>query len=366
MIRATRLLAVALLVHALQLMQRSAAYPEMAGSCGRPTGTHLPNEAEAGDGGFTVQMEIAASVAEGERSATVTLSHRSKTSLKGFLLRSVDAQSLGELGNFTQLPPSTMLYEGCTRPAAAVCQLGKKGDHDRRRRMDDAGGGGDDDDHHEHHGHDAPVTLPAHMRVTWPADHEIRLMFWAVDDKHRYYLAQTSSSPSGGSVASELDPRLESCPREALPLPVVGASLAGFALVVVLGMIPAVRMHPALAKSAIEHRTAQDLLPEGLVKLLPALVQDVIWQYGGIGGWTVGQLGVVGLWLCAQGVAVAIAARGVRGFPWDVVATRVLGKLAAAGAQSPLLSLLQHLFGSCSCLEMQACHLAANRWSQDI
>eukprot|EP01043_Picozoa_sp_COSAG02_P016409 COSAG02_NODE_720_length_18054_cov_23.121192_11_plen_350_part_00 len=342
MIRATRVLAVAL--HVLQLMQRSVAYPEMAGSCGRPTGTHLPNEAETGDGGFAVQLEIVDTVADGERSATVTLSHRSKTSLKGFLLRAVDAQSLVELGTFTKLPPSTMLYEGCTRPAAAVCQLGEKGDHDRRRRrrMDD-----DDDEHDHDHDHDhAPVTLPAHMLVTWPADREVRLMFWAVDDKHRYYLAQTSSSP-GGSVASELDPRLETCPREALPLPVVAASLAGFALVVVLGTIPAVRMHPALAKSVVEHRAAQDLLPERLVKLLPALVQDAIWQYGGIGGWTVGQLGVAGVWLCAQGVAVAIAARGVRGFPGDVIAARVLGKLAAAGAHSPLLALQWH-FGICA------------------
>eukprot|EP01043_Picozoa_sp_COSAG02_P114508 COSAG02_NODE_50816_length_318_cov_0.703196_1_plen_82_part_10 len=65
------------------LQQRSSAYPEMAGSCGRPTGTHLPNEAETGDGGFTVQMSIAASNVDttGERSATVTLSHRSRTTL---------------------------------------------------------------------------------------------------------------------------------------------------------------------------------------------------------------------------------------------------------------------------------------------
>eukprot|EP01044_Picomonas_judraskeda_P007628 COSAG03_NODE_830_length_5694_cov_5.181233_2_plen_289_part_00 len=277
----------AMLATVLLQLQLSVAYPEMAGSCGRPAGKHLPNEADTSDGGFAVEMMESVAVAggAGQRSARVTLSHRSRTSLKGFLLRAVDTQTLAELGSFTELPPSTMLYEGCARPAAAVCQQGKDG-HDRRRRL------GHDDKSH--------VVLPAHMVVTWPAERELRLMFWAVDDKHRYYLAQTSSAPAGplSAAASELDPRLESCPREALPLPVIAASLAGFALVVVLGAVPAVQRHPALAKLVVRHRSSRDLLPEGAVKLLPTLLQEIIAHYGGVGGWTLGQLGVGGLWLC--------------------------------------------------------------------
>ena len=320
-----------MLTTTLLQLQLSAAYPEMAGSCGRPAGKHLPNEADTSDGGFAVDMMESVAIAGGaeQRSARVTLSHRSRTSLKGFLLRAVDTQTLAELGSFTELPPSTMLYEGCARPAAAVCQQGKGGhDRRRRRRLDEEHG-----KHHDKHDDKSHVALPAHMMVTWPADRELRLMFWAVDDKHRYYLAQTTSAPAGpfSAAASELDPRLKSCPREALPLPVIAASLAGFVLVVVLAAIPAVRRHPALAKVAVRHRTSQDLLPEGLMKLLPTLLQEIVRHYGGVGGWTLGQVGVVGLWLCAQGVAVAIAVGGVRGFPWDAVVVRVLGKLAASG-----------------------------------
>jgi hypothetical protein len=340
------------------LQQRGAAYPEMAGSCGRPTGTHLPNEAQTGDGGFAVGLEILGPSSTAERRATVTLSHRSGTrGLKGFLLRAVDAETLAELGSFAQLPPSTMLYEGCTRPAAAVCQQGKgKHDHDRRCL---------DDEEKDRHGHDddAPVALPATLEVQWPADRELRLMFWAVDDKHRYYLAQTSSSPAAAAAgdASELDLRLASCPREALPLPVVATSLAGFVLVVALGAIPAVRLHPGLLKVIMTHRRLQDLLPVGVWDCLPTMLQVALEHYGGFGGWTAGQVGVVALWLVAQGAAAAIAASEVRGFPLDVTAIRVLGKLAACGQCAPVTRLTSisesdQLSPSAICMAAEAHH----------
>ena len=154
---------VALIAAVLSTMNTASSYPEMAGSCGRPSGVHLPNEADTQNGGYTVALSAIEEPgdAASERTATVTLSHRSRLKLEGFLLRAVDSLTLAELGTFTELAPHTQIYQGCTRPAAAVCQLGK-----------------------QKSGHDS-LELPLTLRIRWPTGHALRLMFWAVDDKHR-------------------------------------------------------------------------------------------------------------------------------------------------------------------------------------
>jgi hypothetical protein len=273
---------------------------------------------DTGDGGFAVALtnqqiahQPATAASAAERTATVTLSHRSRTHVEGFLLRAVDAKTLDEEGTFTKLAPSTMLYEGCARPAAAVCQNGKG---------KNGGGGGDDDEDED------GVTLPMMLQVAWPADKELRVMFWAVDSEHRYYLAQAGSGDIAAAVAevSELDPRLVVCPREALPPAVVGTSLAGFALVVLLGAIPAVRLNPKLMRVVVKRRELGDLLPA------------LNMRYG-IGGLTMGQLGVAGIWLASQLGALGIGMRDVRGFPVQATFGRSLGKLAGGGFMVLLL-----------------------------
>ena len=281
---------------ALQLMPLAIeGYPEMAGSCGRPGGVHLPNAADTGDGGFSVllQEQPHNDPATQERTASVTLAHSSRTSLSGFLLRAVDAETLAELGTFSQLAPSTMLYEGCARPAAAVCQSVQCG---RGRRQLDGHDHGDRGDR--------GIALPALMQIAWPADRPLRLMLWAVDSEHRYYLSQTTSADAGAryQAPSELDPRLESCPREAVPLPVIGASLAGFLLVVAIGAVPAFKVQPAM-----------------------------LTKHYGLGGWTAGELCVAMIWMSAQVSAIAIAFAGIDGFPAKATFGRALGKLAACG-----------------------------------
>lgn len=268
------------------------AYPEMAGSCGRPGGVHLPNEGgdNPSDGGFSVTLveHPTSDPASLERTGSVTLSHTSRRSVEGFLLRAVDADTLAEMGSFSQLPPSTALYEGCARTAASVTHT------------------------------DEGIALPASMQISWLADRPLRLMFWPVDDENRYYLAQTSSAAALGQ-ASELDPRLESCPREALPLPAVCASLAGFVIAVAVGTVPAARLHPAILKVVIPHI--------GLGDLLPMLKHS----YYGLGGWTVGQLGVTGIWMAGQITAMVMMMLGINGFPIQAAGYRAFGKLAACG-----------------------------------
>jgi len=295
------------------------AYPEMAGSCGRPGGIHLPNAAQAGSGGFSVELSSPAA-----GGATVTLTHESKDAIEGFLLRAVDADTLAELGTFdaASLPPNTGLYEGCNRTEAAVCQMpGGAGGRRRRRRLQRR---------RLHHDHDDDVALPLIVQLSWPKEREMRVMFWAVDNKHTYYLAQASTS-AAAVAPLELDPRLLSCTHEPLQPAAMAISLAGFAAVVALG---AVVRHSTSLRKTVPHRPVVTLLGH---------------DYG-LGGGSLAEVGAGALFLGCQGAAAAQAWVGITGYPAQATSSRVAGLLAASGFSMVMLpvsrfSLWPRLFG---------------------
>ena len=136
---------------------------------------------------------------------------------------------------------------------------------------------------------------------------------------------------------SELDTRLQVCPRQGLSRSVVGVTLAGLALVVVLGSIPALRESRELRRvpRCLSRRRVLDVLPR-VFESLPGPLRVVLENYS-VGGSSVGELGVVGIWLSCQLMALVLAARGVGGFPLDAQCARALGHLAACGFMVVLL-----------------------------
>jgi len=58
----------------------------------------------------------------------------------------------------------------------------------------------------------------------------------------------------------------------------------------------------------------------------------------GLGGWTLGQLVVGGIYLSSQLCALGIAVNGVEGYPLQAIIGRALGKLAGGGFMIVLVS----------------------------
>ena len=280
------------------------AFPEMAGSCGRPGGIHLPNEAETGGGGFSVGLGSIQNDGN-TKTATVTLAHESKSNIEGLLLRAIDADSHAELGDFTGLAGGTMLYEGCTRTTAAVCQERRKDGRGGRRRL------GDDD---EDDGH---VELPATMTLSWPATKQIRVMFWAVDDKHEYYLAQDSSD-QGPTIDEITLPMI--CTHPALPTTPMATSLGGLAAVSVIGSLRQLRTS-AFIRKMVPHKHVIVFLGSNY----------------GLGGWSYGEILAGIVFLLAQAAAGYQAWLAIPGFPMQATSARVAGMLSASGMSMVML-----------------------------
>lgn len=292
---------------------RVYAYPEMAGSCGRPVGSHLPNAADGlGDGGFVVGIAQVYPPGRGALSiGNVTLSHRDgPRKLSGFLLRAVDAETMEELGTFSSLPDNTMLYEGCRRKAAAVCHVDKRSMSEKKKfhRKKDAGA--------KHWSPGDPVDLPARMQLTWPADQNVRLLFWAVTGHHNFLFAQANTGPAM-APSSQTDPRLmqAGCTHAALSPSAMALSLCGLGAVAILGALPQVRY---------------SLWLRGKVTPYVHLITLGGADYG-LGGWSRGRTAAALLWMCAQGGALFVAVQLIPGFPLQATVGRGLGTLAAAG-----------------------------------